>query len=298
MSDQAIGLREMMQKQKRPLRVIGVASGKGGVGKSNISANLAVLAARQGMRVLIIDADLGLANVEVLYGLKPQYHLGHVLEWSMPIQDVLATGPEGVKVLSAGSGVQSLTRLDDAQKLKLVTALEQLEDSVDLVLVDTGAGIGDNVVFFIGATQEALLVVNPEPTCLTDAYAIVKVLSLQAGVRFFNVIVNCSPNEVQARDIFQKLSNVAARFLDVKLRYLGWVPRDENVHRAVMAQRPIVESFPNSPASRALAQTAHALFSEPPPFNLDGGMKLLWSRLFKDSNEPKQPKLSLSSVAG
>jgi flagellar biosynthesis protein FlhG len=282
--DQAIGLREMMNTKKRPLRVIGVASGKGGVGKSNISANLAVLAAKQGMRVLVIDADLGLANVEVLYGMKPQYHLGHVLEWSMPIQEVIATGPEGVKVLPAGSGVQSLTRLDDAQKLKLVTALEQLEDSVDLVLVDTGAGIGDNVVFFIGATQEALLVVNPEPTSLTDAYAMVKVLSLNAGTRFFNVIVNCSPNDGQAKDIFQKLSNVAARFLDVKLRYLGWVPRDENVHRAVMAQSPIVLSFPNSPASRALNATAHQLFSEPPPFNLDGGMKLLWSRLFKDSN--------------
>jgi flagellar biosynthesis protein FlhG len=188
-----------------------------------------------------------------------------------------------VKVLPAGSGVQALTRLDDSQKLKLVTALERLEDQVDVVLVDTGAGIGDNVVFFVGATQEALLVVNPEPTSLTDAYAMVKVLSLQAGVRLFNVVVNCAANERLAHDIYEKLVKVASRFLDVRLKYLGFVPRDENMHRAVMQQSPIVESFPHSPASRALAQTAHTLFSEPPPVSIDGGMKLLWSRLFKDS---------------
>ena len=294
--DQAGGLRDMMKERKPALRVIGVCSGKGGVGKSNVSANLAVLAQRSGLRTLVLDADLGLANVEVLYGIKPQYHLGHVLEWSMPIQDVLATGPEGVKVLPAGSGIQSLTRLDDAQKLKLLTALESLEDQVDLVLVDTGAGIGDNVIFFIGATQEALLVVNPEPTCLTDAYAILKVLSLQSGVRYFNIVVNCSPNEQAARDIFEKLSKVAARFLDVRLKYTGWVPRDENMHRAVMAQRPIVESFPHSPASKALAQTAHTLFSEAPAVSLDGGMKLLWSRLFRDANSQRAAAMSPAVV--
>lgn len=293
--DQAVGLRDMMKERRPPLRVIGVCSGKGGVGKSNVSANLAVLAARQGLRTLVLDADLGLANVEVLYGLKPQYHLGHVLEWSMPIQEVVATGPEGVKVLPAGSGIQNLTRLDDAQKLKLLTALEQLEDQVDLVLVDTGAGIGDNVVFFVGATQEALLVVNPEPTCLTDAYAILKVLSLQSGVRYFNIVVNCAPTEAQARDIFEKLSKVAARFLDVRLRYIGWVPRDENMHRAVMAQKPIVDSFPHSPAARALQATAHALFSEAPNVNLDGGMKLLWSRLFKDQAARQPPAAAVAA---
>ena len=186
-------------------------------------------------------------------------------------------------VLPAGNGLQSLTRLDDGQRLRLVSALEEMEDDFDVVFLDSGAGIGDNVLFFIGAAQEALLVVSPEPTSLTDAYATIKVLCQDAGVRYFDVVVNQAGNESQARDIFEKLSAVAGRFLDARVRWLGWVPRDENVHRAVMAQRPLVELFPLSPATRALNGVADTLFNEPPPAQLAGGLKFLWSRLLRDS---------------
>lgn len=286
MDNQADGLREAMKEQRRsrrPLRVIGITSGKGGVGKTNVAANLAIIAARQGQRVLIIDGDMGLANVEILYGLRPRHHLGHLLEGDVSTREVLATGPAGVKVLPAGSGLQQLTRLDDGQRLRLVSALEELEDDFDVVMLDSGAGIGDNVLFFIGAAQEALLVVSPEPTSLTDAYATIKVLCQDAGVRHFCIVVNQAGNETQARDIFEKLSAVAGRFLDARVKWLGWVPRDENVHRAVMSQRPLVELFPTSPATRALNGVADTLFHEPPPPQLGGGLKFLWSRLLRDT---------------
>ncbi len=287
LDDQADGLREVMKDQrpsKRPLRVIGITSGKGGVGKTNVAVNLAVIAAKQGQRVLIIDGDLGLANVEILYGLRPQHHLGHLLQGDVSARDVLATASSGVKVLPAGNGLQHLTRLDDAQRLRLVSSLEELEEDFDVVLIDSGAGLGDNVLFFMGAAQEVLLVVSPEPTSLSDAYATIKVLCQDAGVRSFDVVVNQAGNEAQARGIFQKLTAVAGRFLDAKVRWLGWVPRDENVHRAVMAQRPLVELFPASPATRALKGVADALFDEPPPAQLSGGLKFLWGRLLRDSN--------------
>ena len=282
--DQAESLRQMLaDRHGTPVRVIATTSGKGGVGKTNISSNLAVLAAKSGKRVLIVDADLGLANVEIIYGITPKYHLGDLLDGKVTMEEVLATGPGGIRVLPAGSGVSSLTQLDDAQKLRLMTGLDAVEDAFDVVIIDTGAGIGENVRFFVGGAQEALLVVTPEPTSLTDAYASVKVLSLEAGVEHFNVIVNPCATEAIARDIFEKLCTVTRRFLKAKLKYIGFVPRDENLHRAVMAQKPLVELFPQSPASRALATISAKLFDEPAPVQNAGGLKFLWQRILRES---------------
>jgi flagellar biosynthesis protein FlhG len=262
-----------------PLRVIAVTSGKGGVGKTHISCNLAVLAARAGRRVLVLDADLGLANADIVLGVAPHYHLGHLLEASASLDDILAEGPEGVRILAASSGVQELTHLDDAQKLRLVTALDAIEDRFDLVVIDCGAGIGDNVLFFAGAAQEALLVITPEPTSLTDAYATVKVLSQQAGVEHFAVVVNSAPTGAHGREVFGRLTSVTDRFLTARLTFLGHVPRDENVQRALMAQRPVVELFPRSLYSRALQDISRDLLGRPSPPSLQGGLKFLWQRL-------------------
>jgi flagellar biosynthesis protein FlhG len=283
--DQAESLRELVREKSPgpPLRVIAVTSGKGGVGKTHIACNLAILAARSGRRVLVVDADLGLANADIVLGVAPHYHLGHLLEGEVPLDSVLAPGPEGVRILAASTGVQELTRLDDAQKLRLITALDAIEDRFDLVIIDCGAGIGDNVLFFAGAAQEALLVISPEPTSLTDAYAAVKVLSQQAGVDRFSVVVNPVPTEAHGREAFSKLTRVTDRFLTARVTFLGHVPRDENLQRALMAQRPVVELFPRSPFSRALQDIADDLLGSAPPASLQGGLKFLWQRLQRET---------------
>ena len=285
--DQASGLRVFAASgriARHPLRVYAVTSGKGGVGKTNLAANIAYTAARTGRRVLVLDADLGLANVEIVFGVKPRHHLGDLLG-GLDVRDVLVEAPGGVMVLPAGSGVQQLTQLSPEQKMQLVQALEPIEDLFDLVLIDSGAGIGENVLFFVGAAEEAILVVSPEPTSLVDAYATVKVLSQQAGVRTFNVIVNPVVDEVSARAVFQKLCAVTGKFLEAKLVHLGYVPRDENLHRAIMSQRPLCEMFPSSPAARAIAGVSERLLAGRRPGEVvtPGGLRFMWERLLRES---------------
>jgi len=284
--DQADSLRQLAAQGRMgrtQLKVFALTSGKGGVGKTNIAANLAVLAAKSGKRVLVIDADLGLANIEIIFGLKPRYHLGDLLEQRRTLDEVLVKGPHGICLLPAGSGVQSLTHLTDQQKMQFVAALDPLEDLFDVVFIDSGAGIGENVLFFVGAAQEAILVVSPEPTSLVDAYATVKVLSQQAGVRNFSVVVNPVVDEIPARGIFQKLTAVSNRFLTAQIRHLGYIPRDENFHRAIMAQRAIVDMFPSSPASRALVSISERLLAEGTQPKLESGLKVMWQRLLRES---------------
>jgi flagellar biosynthesis protein FlhG len=270
-----------------PLRVMAVTSGKGGVGKTMLTANLAVLAAKRGKRVLVIDADLGLANVEIVFGVKPKRHVGDLLDPQVAAEDVLIEVRPGIHILPAASGIQQLTQLGEDEKLRLIAVLDGMAERFDLVLIDSGAGIGDNVLFFVGVAQEIVLVVTPEPTSLVDAYAAVKVLSQQMGLKDFGVVVNSVVDEMAARDVFQKLVGLADRFLSVRIRHLGYVTRDENVHRAVMAQRPITDLFAMAPASRALALVADRLFSQAPPPMVDGGMKLMWHRLFREASVPR-----------
>lgn len=281
--DQAQSLRDRVAPPRgpHPLRVVAVTSGKGGVGKTHVAANLAVLAARAGRRVLLVDADLGLANADIILGICPTRHLGHLLDGSAGVEEVLTEGPHGIRVLGASSGVQELTHLTDAQKLRIVSAFEPLDRRFDLVLVDCGAGIGDNVLFFAGAAQEALLVVTAEPTSLSDAYATVKVLSQQAGVSHFSVVANQAA-DFQGRDVFRRLTQVTERFLSAKLTYLGNVPRDENLQRALQVQQPLVDLYPRAPASRALATLADTLLGSAPPRALPGGVKLFWQQLLRE----------------
>ena len=272
---------------QQPLRVMAVTSGKGGVGKTMLTANLAVLGAKRGKRVLVIDADLGLANVEIVFGVKPKRHVGDLLNPEVSADDVLIEVRPGIHILPAASGIQQLTQLGEDEKLRLIATLDGLAERFDLVLIDSGAGIGDNVLFFVGVAQEIVLVVTPEPTSLVDAYAVVKVLSQQVGIKDFGVVVNLVVDEMAARDVFQKLVGLADRFLSVRIRHLGYVTRDENVHRAVMAQKPITDLFAMAPASRALTLIADRLFNSPPPPMVDGGMKLMWHRLFREASVPR-----------
>jgi len=270
-----------------PLRVMAVTSGKGGVGKTMLTANLAVLGARRGKRVLVIDADLGLANVEIVFGVKPKRHVGDLLNPDVSADDVLIEVRPGIHILPAASGIQQLTHLGEDEKLRLISTLDGLAERFDLVLIDSGAGIGDNVLFFVGVAQEIVLVVTPEPTSLVDAYAAVKVLSQQVGLKDFGVVINSVVDEMAARDVFHKLVGLTDRFLSVRIRHLGYVTRDENVHRAVMAQRPITDLFAQAPASRALSLIADRLFNSAPPPAVDGGMKLMWHRLFREALVPR-----------
>jgi len=286
--DQANSLRQLAAAgriTRSPLKVYAVTSGKGGVGKTNITANLATVMARAGKRVLVIDADLGLANTEIIMGVKPRYHFGDLITRGLSIEDVMVECPGGAMLLPAGSGVAALTHLTDEQKMRFVEAVDPLEEMFDIVLIDSGAGIGENVIFFVGAAQEAILVISPEPTSLVDAYAAVKVLSQKAGVQTFNVIVNPIVDEMAARGVFQKLTTVTGKFLEAKVRHMGYVPRDENLHRAIMAQRPVCEMFPSSPSARAIAVIAARFMEDRTPADgaVGGGLKLMWQRLFRDS---------------
>src|SRR6059036_106498 len=256
------------------MRVIAVASGKGGVGK----ANLAVALARAGQRVCVLDADLGLANVDVLLGLSPRASMLHVLRGEQRLADVILEGPAGVRVIPAASGYEELTALSAAERLRLLDEVDALGNSLDVLLVDTAAGISSNVLYFTAAAAEALIVITPEPTALTDAYALVKVLAARYGRREFLVTVNMAAGAADAEAAFRRLARVAARFLRVQLEYQGYVPYDDALPRAVRQQHPVVLAAPGSPASQALVALA-ARLAVRPAAGPTGGVQFFFRRL-------------------
>ena len=289
--DQAVGLRKKengkmgpavstaMPALLKPVRVMSVSSGKGGVGKSNVVINLSVAFDRLGLRTLIMDADLGLANIDVLLGLTPKYNMSHVLSGQKRLEEVLVDGPGGVKIMPASSGVQELTRLTDEQKLLFLEMLDELETDIDVLLIDTGAGISDTVLYFNLAAHERIIVVTPEPTSLTDAYALIKVLYSKHGERHFRILVNLAANESMGKSIFAKLSKVADHFLDgLSLDYLGTIPHDTSVTKSVMQQRPVLEAFPETQASKAFMRIAEIVRNDRPNAN-QGSIQFFWKRL-------------------
>jgi len=261
-----------------PLRIIAVASGKGGVGKTNVTANLAVALARLGQRVCVLDADLGLANLDVLLGLSPKLSLLHVLRGERRLAEVIVEGPAGVRIIPAASGFQELTALAPAERLLLLDEVDALDASVDVLLIDTAAGISENVLYFTAAAADALIVITPEPTALTDAYALVKVLAARYGRRDFLVAVNMAAGTADAEAAFARLARVAERFLRIRLEYQGYVPYDDAVSRAVRQQLPVVLAAPGTPASLALTQLARRLAARPPAAPT-GGVQFLFRRL-------------------
>jgi len=262
-------------------RVICVTSGKGGVGKTNITANLAFALARAGNRVLVLDADLNLANIDVLLGLTPKYNLQHVFAGDKGLGEVLVKGPGGFQILPGSSGILELADLTESQKLYFLEEMETIGEGLDFLLIDTAAGINNNVVYFNLAAQERIIVLTPEPTSLTDAYALIKVLSARHRVQRFRILLNQVAGQKEALAVFRKLSVVADRFLDsLSLDFLGFVPQDDKVPKAVREQKLVAERFPTTKAALSFVQLADTLAKEHPEITPDGNIKFFWRELF------------------
>lgn len=268
-----------------PVQVIAVASGKGGVGKTNVSINLACQLARRGRRVLLMDADLGLANVDILLGLRPTLNLSHVMAGECDLADILMPGPFGISVIPAASGIKRMAEMPPSQHAALVQSLSSLEDNYDVLVVDTAAGIADSVVTFSRASQHVLVVVTEEPTSLADAYGLIKVLNRDAGISRFKVVCNMVSSEARARQVFQRLCDVAERFLDVRLDLAGAIPRDEFLLKAVARQRAVSELYPATESVQAFKQLADVAERWPTPVVPGGHIEFFFERLLPRDSE-------------
>lgn len=301
--DQADTLRQMARSVKRPnqvaaagvattdqqgIRVLSVTSGKGGVGKSNVVANLAMALAEQDKKVLIVDADLGVGNLDVLLGLSPQYNLNHVLSGECSLSEIIVEVNQNIKLIPAGSGVQEYTSLGQHEKLKLLDELDMLEETFDVMIIDTEAGISDNVTYFTVAAQEIIVVVSPEPTSITDAYALIKLLATRYSEHHFKVLVNMARDSEDALEVFRKLANVAGRFLDISLDYLGCVVRDERLVEAVKKQKAVFELFPDSEAASCFSTLAKRIMDNNRQTRLKGNIQFFFRRYLDLSNGDQQ----------
>jgi flagellar biosynthesis protein FlhG len=270
--------------QVRPVQVIAVSGGKGGVGKSNISVNLSIALAELRRRVVLLDADLGLSNVDVLLGLKATHTLADVLAGTHSLAEVLVTGPSGLKIVPASSGVQRMASLSPAEHAGLINAFNELSDQVDILVIDTAAGISDTVVSFVRAANEVIIVVCDEPSSITDAYALIKLLNKEYDLQRFRVIANMTRTSQEGINMFNKLNMVCERFLDVTLQYLGHVPFDENVRKAVQKQKAIIEFAPTSKAAVAIRALAQAVDKWPLPHAPTGRLEFFVERLLHAAN--------------
>ena len=253
-SDQAAGIRKMTNSN--PVRVIAIASGKGGAGKTNLSVNLGIALAQAGQRVAILDADMGLANVDILLGIYPKFNLSHVLSGEKTLREVMQEGPAGIKIIPGASGIQKMAELAPAEQAAMIHAFSEIDQELDVLIVDTAAGISASVVNFARACQDIVVVVCDEPTSLTDAYAFIKLLNRDYKLSDFHVITNMVRTVEQGRALFQKLTKVTDHYLDVTLRYIGAVPYDPNLGKAVQKQTPVVVAFPDTKASAAIKEIA------------------------------------------
>ncbi len=262
-------------------RVISIASGKGGVGKTNLATNLAYALSQKNQRVLILDADLNLANVDVLIGLTPQWNLHHVFKGEKTLPEVMIEGPGGMQILPGSSGIMELASLTESQKLYFLEEMEELSKKIDILLIDTAAGINDNVIYFNLAAQERIILLTPEPTSLTDAYALIKVLSSRHDVKKFRIVVNQASSAKEALSVFKKLSLVCDRFLDtLSLDYLGQIPFDLELKKAVRAQKLVTEAFPGAGSSKMFLSIAEQITGEETNFTDDGNIKFFWQKIF------------------
>jgi flagellar biosynthesis protein FlhG len=281
MNDQAAGLRRMM-KQK-PVQVVAVASGKGGVGKTNVSVNLALALAAAGKQVMLLDADLGLANVDLLLGLQTKWNLSHVINGERSLEEIIVDGPDGLKIIPAASGTQMMSELSAKQHAGIIRAFSELHTPVELLIVDAAAGISDSVISFTRASHEVIVVVCNEPTSLTDAYALIKVLSDNHGVKRFNILANMTRSPTEGNSLFTKLMRVTDHYLDVTLDYIGAIPYDEYLVKAVKKQQPVLKAYPQAVSSQAFRKVAARIRDWPLPDQASGQLEFFVERLIQYS---------------
>jgi len=264
----------------RRTRIVAVTSGKGGVGKTNVVANLAVSLSEMGKKVVVLDADFGLANIDVLLGLTPSFHLGHFLFGNKTLTEIMVQGPRGIRIIPASSGLQKLVALTAEQRHQLVESFSLLDSDTDYFLIDTAAGISDNVVHILHAAHEVIVVSAPEPTAIVDAYAVIKILLTQDPTKKILVLINSAHGNDEAWEVFRQVNSVIKRFLGAEVAYLGYVERDSHVPLAVRSQVLVTHRYPDAPASRCFTLIAREILSR----ELEPGVEtpLIWEKLLNE----------------
>ena len=274
-------------KNQKPAKVVSVCSGKGGVGKTNVASNLAVALAERQRNTCLLDADVSLANVDVLLGLQPRYNLSHVLQGRADLESTILRGPRNVRIVPASSGNFQMTDLPPAAQAGIIQAFSDLAEQPDVMVVDTAAGIAPGVARFVQAAQHAIVVVCDEPASLTDAYALIKVFSQNYGIRCFNIVTNQSRRRSSGRALFDKLLRVTDNFLDVMLRHVGDIPQDDFLVKSVQQQRAVVDAYPGSPSGQAFVKLAKRIDALPDVRESNGGIEFFFERLLSASSEAK-----------
>lgn len=267
-TQQITGLTQMMSNT--PTKVIAITGGKGGVGKTNISINLATALAMQNKSVMLFDADLGLANVDVLLGLNAKKNLYHVIAGQVDLNQIIIHGPKGIQIVPAASGLQRMIQLSPAEHMGLIHAFSELTQNIDYLLIDTAAGISNDVMRFSHAAHEVIVVVCNEPTSITDAYALIKIMNREYKINRFQILANMVRHPHEGRDLFFKLSKTTDRFLDVTLSFCGALPHDDLLRRAVQQQKAVVEAYPGSRSSIAFKELSQRILHWPAPKMLEG----------------------------
>ena len=261
-------------------RVVAVTSGKGGVGKTSIVGNLAVALRRLGKRVLILDGDLGLASIDIIFDLNPLYNITHVINGEKDLAEVIVEGPEGILIIPAGNGVQELAHLTNGQKLNLLNEFDTLDGDFDIFLIDTGAGISSNIIYFNIAAQERIVVATCEPSSIRAASALMEIIHTQHGTRRFKLLVNMVDDAEEARSVFKNLSDALQRFgKDMSLEYLGFIPKDDNFQKAAKEQCPVLQRYPESESSKGFCELAERLLAKSGNGPSDGNIKFFWRKL-------------------
>lgn len=266
-------MRDTLREEKnRSIRVIAVTSGKGGVGKTNVTANLAYMLAKMNLKVMVMDADMGLANIDLILGLTPKYNLYHLLKGEKILREIIVKGPGGMMVLPASSGIEEMAELSKGYKLTLLDTINEYEEKPDFLFIDTAAGIAGNVTYFNMAAKEIIVIVTPEPTSLTDAYALMKILHQNYARKRFRLLINMVKSQAEAYEVFQRLHQVTDHFLSIQVEFLGFILHDEKFKEATKRQRALTELYPSSPASRCIHYLAEKVRDERQDNDFEGGL--------------------------